>query len=119
MRRTVLSLAAAALLAAAAPAAAEAAPSKSCASGASVGHLGVVAVGPTSCAFARDTLAKWWRVAPTVEYSWGYGLAARTVRVRSRTTGRYYTMRCRMISTQDSPYGRCTGGNGADARLYS
>lgn len=110
MRRLVLL--AGALVALAVPvASAEAAPVRYCGTSPAAGYLGVVAVGPTSCAFARATMVAWWR----------HGRPAR-VRVFSRATGRWYTMRCGIEEFRGpdaNPHGVCRGGNGAHAELRS
>lgn len=110
MRRLLL-LAGAVVALAVPVASAEGATVRYCGTSASAGYLGIVAVGPTSCSFARATMISWWR----------HGRPSR-VRVFSRATGRWYTMRCRVESFRGpdaNPHGVCRGGHGARAELRS
>jgi hypothetical protein len=74
-------------------------------------YMGANAGPNTSCAFAKATI-KAWATSHSRD-------AGRFVRVYSPTTHRTYTMRVRVVETQDSPYTQFTGGNGASVRMTS
>ena len=58
--------------------------------------------------------------APSVRLSSGtYGPRPATFSIYSSAARRTITMRCRLVMTQDSPYGLCTVGNGARVRIVS
>jgi hypothetical protein len=102
-------VAAVSLAASATPA--HAAPLRYCGTSSAAGYLGVVAIGPTSCAFARTTMITWWQ----------NGRPSR-VRVYSKVTHRWYSMRCgieEFPGPDANPHGVCRGGNGAHAELRS
>ena len=69
--------------------------------------LGVWAIGPTSCSFAKATANTY--------------LAQHRahIRVYSHVTHRSYNMWCRTIKTYDSPYLLCTGANNARVEIRS
>lgn len=105
------------LVALVAPASADAAPTKRC--GATANGLGIIAVGPTSCEFARRVVRRvqHTRVVEVRPNVWMLG--PRTVRVYSPVTGRSYRMRCRARVTPDSPSYACTGGSRARVEIRS
>ena len=81
--------------------------------------LGVLASKQTSCPFAKS-IGRMYLAAPSVRLSPGmYGPRPATFSVYSSAAHRTITMRCRLVMTQDSPYGLCTGGNGARVRIVS
>jgi len=102
-----------------APSAADAATGKYCGTGAH-GFPGIVAVGPTSCGFARN-VERAARNLPSVQVRRDvWAPPARTLRVWSPTTHRLYRMHCRFAM----PYGggwhyACRGGKGAHVKLVS
>jgi hypothetical protein len=74
---------------------------------------GIVAVGPTSCPFARAVIRK-WRTYRTVKLAPGvFGGPDKTFRVFSGAAKRSITMHCRTHVQEDNIFGLCTGGNGA------
>lgn len=79
--------------------------------------LGVRAVGPTSCSFAKATANTY-----LAQYATGSPLPARYIRVHSKVTHLDYTMFCRIrhFSAIDAnPYLLCTGGNNARVEVWS
>lgn len=95
----------------------EAATRKVC--GSTSSGTGIVAVGPTSCPFARAVARKWERygtveVAPDV-----FGGPPKTIRVYSAASKRKITMRCRTHVEPDNTFGLCTGGNRARVEIRS
>jgi hypothetical protein len=74
---------------------------------------GIVAVGSTSCPFARAVLRK-WRTYGTVEVAANiFGGPDKTFRVYSAAAKRSITMHCRTHVQPNNTFGLCTGGNGA------
>jgi uncharacterized membrane protein len=68
--------------------------------------LDVVAVGPTSCSFARRVTQAY------LDVPWSNGY----LRARSPVTGKRYWMHCRLHSRH---YAVCTGGNRARVEIRS
>ena len=111
-------LAALAMTAAVPASAASASNSRYC--GRTPSSTAIMAVGPTSCPFARRVVRRVYSTVPTVELRPGmWGFAARTIRVFSPVTERNYRMRCRTVWPPESPYYACTGGNGARVEIRS
>lgn len=81
--------------------------------GTTASGTGIIAVGPTSCPFARAVIRK-WRTYGTVEVAPGvFGGPNKTLRVYSAAAKRSITMHCRTHMQADNIFGLCTGGNGA------
>jgi hypothetical protein len=79
----------------------------------------IVAVGPTSCPFAKEVVRK-WRSYGTVEVAPGiFGGPSKTIRVYSSAVKRRVTMHCREHVEKDNIFGLCTGGNGARVEVRS
>jgi hypothetical protein len=99
---------------------ADASPRRYCGTTAD-GFPGVMAVGPTTCGFARNvgTTLDRQRV-PLIEWRPNMYMPKPTsIRAWSSKMGRTYRMHCRPRLTTDSPYLSCTGGNGARVDLVS
>ena len=106
------------VLVAAAPA--DASPRRFCGTTAD-GFPGVMAVGPTTCGFARNVGTGFDRKrVPLIEWRRGMYMPKPTwVRAWSSKMHRTYRMHCRPRLTVDSPFVSCTGGNGARVDLVS
>lgn len=108
------------VLVAAAPASAEASPRRYCGTTAD-GFPGVMAVGPTTCGFARNVGTGFdSKRVPLIEWRPSMYMPKPTrIRAWSSKTRRTYRMHCRPRLTTDSPFVSCTGGNGARVDLVS
>jgi hypothetical protein len=79
----------------------------------------IVAVGPTSCPFAKAVERK-WRSYGTVEVASGvFGGPRKTIRVYSAAVKHTVAMQCREHLEKDNIFGLCTGGNGARVEIRS
>jgi hypothetical protein len=79
----------------------------------------IIAVGPTSCPFAKAVERK-WRSRGTVKVAAGiYGGPNKTFRVYSTATKRRVTMHCREHIETDNIFGLCTGGDHARVEIRS
>jgi hypothetical protein len=85
------------------------------------GFPGVMAVGPTTCGFARNVGTTFDRKrVRLIEWRRNMYMPKPTsIRAWSSKTRRTYRMHCRPRLTTDSPYVSCTGGNDARVDLVS
>jgi hypothetical protein len=120
MRKAIaLATVGAMVLVAAAPASAEASPRRYCGTTAD-GFPGVLAVGPTTCGFARNVAeASERKRVPLVEWRPNIWMPRpKSLRAWSPKMRRAYRMHCRTRSGP-SPFVSCTGGKGARVDLVS